>query len=73
MPIDAARSVPLSRNLGGRGGIPKSTRNKKSEGGAAMTGMFERWKDLHIGEPIDQPVIFALLVIAIAITLYIFA
>ncbi len=38
-----------------------------------MTGMFERWKDLHIGEPIDQPVIFALLVIAIAITLYIFA
>ncbi len=38
-----------------------------------MARMFERWKDLHIGEPIDQPVIFALLVIAIAITLYIFA
>lgn len=38
-----------------------------------MTGMFERWKDLRIGEPIDQPVIFALLVIAIAITLYLFA
>jgi hypothetical protein len=45
----------------------------RSEGGAAMTGMFERWKDLRIGEPIDQPVIFALLVIAIAITLYLFA
>jgi hypothetical protein len=36
------------------------------------TGMFERLKDAHIGEPIDQPLIFALLVIAIAITLYVF-
>jgi hypothetical protein len=33
------------------------------------TGMFERLKDTHFGEPIDQPLIFALLVIAIAITL----
>jgi hypothetical protein len=37
-----------------------------------MTGMFERYKDAHFGEPIYQPVIFALLVIAIAITLYAF-
>jgi hypothetical protein len=37
-----------------------------------MTGMFERWKDAQIGEPIDQPVVFAILVIAIAITLYVF-
>lgn len=37
-----------------------------------MTGMFEHWKDARFGEPIYQPVIFALLVIAIAITLYVF-
>ena len=36
------------------------------------TGMFERLKDAHFGEPIYQPLIFALLVIAIAITLYVF-
>ena len=46
---------------------------KVSLGGAAMnTSMFERLKDAHVGEPIDQPVIFALLVIAIAIILYVF-
>ena len=37
-----------------------------------MTGMFEHWKDAHFGEPIYQPLIFTLLVIAIAITLYVF-
>ena len=36
------------------------------------TGMFERLNDFHVGEPIYQPLIFALLVIAIAITLYVF-
>jgi hypothetical protein len=37
-----------------------------------MTGIWENWKDARFGEPIYQPVIFALLVIAIAITLYVF-
>jgi hypothetical protein len=36
------------------------------------TGIWDRYKDARFGEPIYQPVIFALLVIAIAITLYIF-
>ena len=35
-------------------------------------GMFARLKDVQIGEPIWQPVIFAILVILISITLYIF-
>jgi hypothetical protein len=30
------------------------------------------WKDFHLGRPEDQPVIFALLILLIAITLYIF-
>jgi hypothetical protein len=37
-----------------------------------QTDMWERVKDAHFGAPIYQPVIFALLVIAIAITLYVF-
>jgi hypothetical protein len=32
--------------------------------------VFERLKDAQIGEPIWQPVIFAILVILISITLY---
>jgi hypothetical protein len=36
------------------------------------TVIWERLKDAHFGEPIHQPVIFALLVITIAITLYVF-
>lgn len=35
-------------------------------------GMFARLKDVQIGEPIWQPVIFAILVILISITLYFF-
>jgi hypothetical protein len=30
------------------------------------------WKDAHFGRPEDQPIIFALLVVLIAITLFIF-
>ena len=30
------------------------------------------WKDAHFGRPEDQPVIFALLIVLIAITLYLF-
>ena len=36
------------------------------------TGMWNNWKDARFGEPIYQPLIFAFLVIAIAITLYVF-
>ena len=34
------------------------------------TGVFEHWKDVHFGRPEDQPLIFALLLVLIAITLY---
>jgi hypothetical protein len=36
------------------------------------TGVFERWKDAQIGKPEDQPLILALLIIPIALTLYFF-
>jgi hypothetical protein len=36
------------------------------------TGAFEHWKDAHFGRPEDQPLIFALLLVLIAITLYVF-
>lgn len=32
-------------------------------------GAFERLKDFHVGRPIDQPVIFAILFVLISITL----
>ena len=35
-------------------------------------GVFERWGDAHFGRPEDQPLIFALLLVLIAITLYLF-
>ena len=35
-------------------------------------GMFARLKDVQIAEPIWQPVIFAILVLLISITLYFF-
>ena len=35
-------------------------------------GMFARLKDVQIGEPIWQPVIFAIVLILISITLFIF-
>jgi hypothetical protein len=34
------------------------------------TGVFERLKHAQIGEPIHQPLIFAILIILISITLY---
>ena len=34
------------------------------------TVMFGRWRDAHFGRPEDQPLIFALLLVLIAITLY---
>jgi hypothetical protein len=36
------------------------------------TGVFELWKDAHFGKPEDQPLILALLIILIALTLYFF-
>jgi hypothetical protein len=36
------------------------------------TGVFERWKDVQLGRSEDQPVIFALLIVLIAVTLYLF-
>jgi hypothetical protein len=35
-------------------------------------GVFERWKDVHIGREEDQPLIFAILFVLIALTLYFF-
>ena len=34
------------------------------------TGVFELWKDAHFGRSEDQPLIFAILLVLIAITLY---
>lgn len=45
--------------------------DKGREGDIAMkTG--ERWKNAHFGRPEDQPLILALLIILIALTLYFF-
>jgi hypothetical protein len=38
-----------------------------------MTDLFDRLKHAQIGKPIDQPLIFAILIVLIAITLYLFA
>jgi hypothetical protein len=37
-----------------------------------QTGVFGRWDDAQIGRPEDQPLIFAVLIVLIAITLYVF-
>jgi hypothetical protein len=34
------------------------------------TGIFGRWSDVYIGRPEDQPLISAVLLVLIAITLY---
>jgi hypothetical protein len=34
------------------------------------SGMFGRWNDAQFGRPEDQPLIFAVLLVLIAITLY---
>jgi hypothetical protein len=34
------------------------------------TGLYGRWSDAHFGRPEDQPVIFAVLLVLIAITLF---
>jgi hypothetical protein len=39
---------------------------------AMKLGVFERWKDAHFGREEDQPLIFALLFVLIALTLYFF-
>jgi hypothetical protein len=36
------------------------------------TGVFEHWKDAHFGRPEDQPLIFAVLIVLIALTLWFF-
>jgi hypothetical protein len=38
-----------------------------------MTDLFDRLKHAQIGKPIDQPLILAILIVLIAITLYLFA
>ena len=35
-------------------------------------GVFERWKDVRIGREEDQPLVFAILFVLIALTLYFF-
>jgi hypothetical protein len=37
------------------------------------TGIFGRWDHAYFGRPDDQPVIFAVLLVLIAVTLYVFA
>jgi hypothetical protein len=39
---------------------------------AMHTGLSGRWSDAHIGRPEDQPLVFAVLVVLIAVTLYVF-
>ena len=34
--------------------------------------MKTRWRDAHFGRPEDQPLIFAIVLVLIAITLYVF-
>jgi hypothetical protein len=36
------------------------------------TNVFGRWGDAHIGRPEDQPLVLALVLVSIAITLYFF-
>jgi hypothetical protein len=36
------------------------------------TGVFEHWRDPQFGRPEDQPLIFAVILVLIAITLYLF-
>jgi hypothetical protein len=36
------------------------------------TGIFGRWDQSYFGRPEDQPLIFAVLLVLIAVTLYVF-
>jgi hypothetical protein len=36
------------------------------------TGLSGRWRDAQIGRPEDQPLVFAVLLVLIAVTLYVF-
>ena len=38
-----------------------------------MTDLFDRLRHTQIGKPIDQPLIFAILIVLIALTIYLFA
>jgi hypothetical protein len=40
---------------------------------SAMTDLFDRLRHAQIGKPIDQPLIFAILIVLIALTIYLFA
>ncbi len=37
-----------------------------------QTGIFGRWDDVHIGRPEDQPLVLAVILVLIAITLVVF-
>jgi hypothetical protein len=37
-----------------------------------QTGTFRRWTDAHIGRPEDQPLVLAVILVLIAITLVVF-
>jgi hypothetical protein len=37
-----------------------------------QTGIFGRWDDAHIGRPEDQPLVLAVILVLIAVTLVVF-
>jgi len=62
---NVARLEPL------RGPQPSPT-ERASRRVPMHTGIFGRWDGPHIGRSEDQPLIFAVLIVLIAITLYLF-